>query len=458
MTLVPATVGAPLPRPSSGARVVPPPKPYSLFPTQKTNGYVKFVYVMWFILLCDPQWLVAHYTTYALLKIPTPFFALLLLSLFIKPPRTWLPSFVAFFLYTIATMAWAINRGFALGVVKQLLGFYVVTVAALSISRKPWQVIPIIAGAMMYSYIWWVVLGVRSGQVAWHPSLANYDGYGPLMSIGIGSCYYFALATKSKKEKRLGYAAAVGCLVGLISSFARGAVVAGVFVMFWMWVRSRQKLKATLAGIVALIAFVAFGIFFSGADRGSDSNPNFFTEMMSSTNPNDATRGDREVLWALARREFMDRPVLGVGANNFGPYAAQRFQIGDTGGGYDENPMRLYDRQLHSTFYQVLCEYGIVGSAIWLWMLGDFFWRNAKLRTKRFGKTFEERTGGRLVLFQLSLGLECALIAFLTSGIFYNQIFSVHWFYTIIGINSLLFYLAKPGSKQPAGAVPVPAR
>jgi O-antigen ligase len=421
---------------------------WSIFPTDKPTTTVAFVYLMWFVMLCDPQWWVAGVAFPPATKIPTPLYGVILLLVLFHPPKSWYPAFMAFILYTVALIPFAYNRGFSLNVAKMLVAFYVLALGSLALLRSIKLAVPIIAGFFMYSYLWWIAWGLKSGMVWWHPSLGNYDGYGPLVVMGIGSCYYFGVATNVPKERKLAYLAAILCIAAMVSSFARGAVLAGGLVMFWMWVRSQHKLRATVAGVVGVIGLVVAGSLVQGGGRRGESK-NFFAEMLSSADENDATRGDREVLWGLAWQVFKDHPVLGVGANNFGPYAAERFRPGETGGGYDDNPARLYDRQLHSTFMQILCEYGVVGSAIFLWMIGDFWMRNRRLRRKNFRATWAERSGGRLDLHALSLGLECAMLGFLATGFFYNQIFSVHWFYSIIAINTLLYYHARPAAKAP---------
>lgn len=422
------------------------PAAWAIKPPSKPTVAVWFVYLMWFITLCDPQWFIASMTADIVLKMPTPLYGIMLLLVLFKLPRSWFPPFLAFILYTVVLIGPSLNRGYAIGVAKILVAFYVLAIGTLALLRSIPLSVPIVAAHMMYSYIWWVGFGVASGKVSWHHSVSNYDGYGPLMVIGIGSCYYFGQATKLKKERYLAYLTCMGCIVGMVSAFARGAVLAGGVVMVWMWLRSRHKIRTTVTGMVAIIALVIAG---SLVKSRSEQGLGFFQEMATIANADnaDATRGDRRALWSMATRVFYDHPILGVGANNFGPYAAQRFSAGEAEGAYNDNPATLYDRQLHSTYYQLLCEYGIVGSSIFLWMLWDFFARNRALRRRSFRASWTERSGGRLELHELSLGLECAMIAFLTSGFFYNQIFNIHWFYSIIAINTLLFYHAKPTGK-----------
>ena len=303
------------------------------------------------------------------------------------------------------------------------------------------RIVPILRAAFLWQFVWWVALGAYKGRVDWHPALANYDSYGPLMVIGIGSAYFFGLATNHKKERMLAFATSIGCIIGLVSSFARGAFLGGVAVLVWIWFRSKRKAATALVVGCSLVVVGVTAMLFEGAARG-DSGTNWFVEM-STIGSGDGTQTDREVLWALARRVWRDNPMIGVGAQNFGAYAAH-YEAGTTGGGYDANPGVLWGRQLHSTYFQILCEYGTIGSMIFIWMLADFFWRNAQLRKAAFQERWAATSGGALKLHQLSLAVETAMIGFLVTAMFYNQIFDVHWLYTLLTVNSILHVAANP--------------
>src|SRR5207248_2644747 len=108
--------------------------------------------------------------------------------------------------------------------------------------------------ALMWQYIWWAIWGSAKGAVRWHPDLGNYDSFGPLMCIGIGTCYYYGLAVHSRKQRILAFAGSLACVFGLVSSYARGAVLAGAGVFFWLWLRSPRKGMATAVVFVGLIA------------------------------------------------------------------------------------------------------------------------------------------------------------------------------------------------------------
>lgn len=402
-----------------------------------------FLYLLWFIVLFDAQWLAAQVVP-PIRQLPTALFGLFLPVLFTKRPTDWVKPMAALLIYAALMLPFAWNRIYALVPTKQLTLYYVLVLGTMSFVRTAKQATPILAMFFMWQYLWWVGLGAKAGLVGWHPAYANYDGYGPLMVLGMPLAVSFGLAVKSRKLKWLAFATAGGCVIGLVSSFARGAVVSGVLVVAWTWYRSRRKGPMTLALLgAAAVLVVATNVFFQGARRGEASG-NFWTEMASITQQDDATKEDRQILWDIAVMEFKSHPVFGVGANNFGPYAADHFEVGEVGGAYEENPRRLYDRAIHSTYFQILCEFGLTGTLILLWMLWDFYRRNRQLRSAPYDAAFRSRSDGALKLHQLALGLEAAMVGYLGTSVFYNQIFGVHWLFTLLAVNLLLHRLAKP--------------
>lgn len=415
-------------------------------PKVEGGPWLWFVITLWFIVLCSPQWLIASFGAKFALAVPTFLFAILLALVALHWPRHWNVPLLSLFLYTTITLLLAYNRGRALVPTKQLLLYYVLTVGTLTLVRRPRQALPIILLYFLGQYVWWIGFGVKSGSVEWDSWLANQDSFGPQMVLAIPACAYFGLAVKDRRLKWLAFASAGGAVLGLVSAFARGAVFSGVAVALFLWLRAPARNKGAIAlGLVVALGLVAMGAkVISGEGRGTTTN-NFWAEMSSAfseTKESSGTAGDREVLWRLARRVFYENPLLGVGADNFGPYAAEHFAAGTVGGEYDENPSRLYDRALHSTYFQVLCEYGALGSLIFIWLLVDFWIKNRRLRSPGFNITFDAAMGGTLSLKHLALGLEASMVGFLASGAFYNQLF-IHWLYTIIGVNLLLHEISR---------------
>jgi len=414
----------------------------------------KFVYLMWTFILFDPQWYVAKYVGSSVGRIPTVLFAIMLVLVFFKPPKFWFPPLLAFMLYTMAIIPFSYNRGQTFVVVKALIAYYVIAIGTMAFVRNVRQAVPIVKAALFWQFGWWVVLGCYKGRVGWHPMLGNPDSYGPLMVIGVGAAYFYGLATRNKRDKKLAFLTSIGCIIGLVSSFARGAFLGAIAVICWAWLRSNRKGVTSLAVVGGVVCVVIGGVIFNGAKRAGTGTTaaeqrgkvgaNWFTEMATIGASGDGTRSDRSVLWALARRVWRENPIIGVGAMNFGAYAAGNFAAGTTGGQYDDNPGRLYSRQLHSTFFQILCEYGTIGTGIFFWMLADFFKRNAQMRKPAFRKRWALVSGGELDLGQLARAVETAMIGYLTTGLFYNQIFDIHWLYTLLTINSVMHVISKP--------------
>jgi O-antigen ligase len=260
--------------------------------------------------------------------------------------------------------------------------------------------------------------------VAWHTVWANYDGYGAMMVGGLGLCYFFSTA------------AARGW-------FARGAFLGAVAIFAVLWLRSPRKGRTFMTGLVAA------GVMTLSA---ASLHPDTFWAEIRSTFTEGTTSGtgeDRWTLWTAGLKVFAQRPLFGVGANNFGVFAATHFEYGDVGGDY-MNPRRLYGRSLHSIYVQFLSERGIVGFAAFIWMLADFWKRNAAIRSPAAGERWRA-LGGRLELRTVALGIEASMVAFLVTAGVYSLV-ATPWFYTLLALNVLLHSLAVRNAPVADGA------
>lgn len=414
----------------------------------KLTGGLLFLYVCWFIILCDPQWLLATYVGGAILKVPTGLFAILLVITLAKGPRDWYKQLLFFLLYTAIMLPLAYNPFYALTPTKQVFLYFILTVGTLTYVRTAKQAIPFVVLYFLVQNLWWDANGSAMGRVPWHPTNTNFDNFGPQMVICMAGTYYFAMATKTRWLKWLALAAMVGGVVGVVATFARGAALSGAAVLAWIWFRSPRKGITTVivAGAVAVVLIVG-GLVYTAERRGGKAEgapalTSFFSEM-ATIGVDDSTMDDREVLWSLSVRVFKAHPFFGVGAENFGPWSAENFEVGTTGGFYDANPGRLYDKKIHSTYFQMLCEYGVVGGLIFVGLFVDFFRRNRRLRSPDFVRTWAAATDGALDLGRLALGLEACMVGFLATGVFYNQIF-LPWLWAIFAMNRLLYGLARP--------------
>jgi len=260
---------------------------------------------------------------------------------------------------------------------------------------------------------------------------------------------FFAQGARSKGARIGATLTAVLCAIGIVAAVARGAALAAGLVLVVLWLRSHRKLAmfvgiVLVAGTMVVASYVFFpdGEFWAEMTTiAEDLQAVGTTEIDSSCVRTASKRAcgsgrDRWDLWGAGWEVFLQSPLVGVGPGNFGAYAAENFRPGQASGFYSD-PAHLYGRSLHNIYVQVLSEQGLAGVAIFLWILVDFVRRNRGLRTKGAIERWDEATKGCFDLRAISLGLEGALIGYLASGLFYDQLYTSS-FYSLVGLNFVL--------------------
>ena len=443
-----------VPQPKTPSPAAPAPHARAARPSlvRSLDARLMLLLIFWVALVFEPQlWAVSRGLDPAG-KIPTVLGGLLVIVLLMRPPaRGWSAPLLSYTAFITLTMPFAVNRASAFDPIKAMLIFNVLAVATLGWVKDARVARPILLMLFVGQFLWWGILGVVHGRVDWHPNLANFDGYGPMMVMGIGMAFYFGLATRERRIRWLAFLAAGLSVAGVVGSFARGAELSALSVLGYIWLRWPRKLKATLAIIAASVIVVITASFLSNVVRGgdNDSPQGFWADALTVTNEFDESKGgssnDRRMLWSAADEIFRQHPILGVGVGNFGPAAAQlpgqvflKWNL--------ENPATLWARALHSSYYQVLCEGGLVGCALYLWLVIDFVRRNRAIRSRRALHYWATTTAAEFDLRYLSWGLEAGFIGFLGCALFYNQLY-VHWFYTLSIVNALLYQLSRPSPR-----------
>lgn len=447
-----ATDSAEVPGSAEGLAPIPPRSPANAAAGQSLWHHVqvapyqlKLIWFLWFVIFFDPHRYLSLFVGGLVLQVPQFIFASLLILLATRfPPRTWYPAFLVYFSCLVVMIPFAVNNGLARRTLKFIVLEYILALATPIFVRTMRDFIPILVIAIT-SFLWFGLQGMAGGKVGWHPVLGNEDGFGPYMLIGASLAYYCGQGSTPRWLKRLCTVTALVCVVGLVASFTRGGTLAAIVVAFILWVRSPQKGRTAVAVIVGsvLLAVAASIIFPDGK---------FWAEIRSvfEEGTTSGTGSDRWTLWKAAWKVFLANPILGVGPNNFGPFAADFFVYGDVGGDY-VNPKTLYDRNLHSVYFQVLSESGAVGVVAFVFMLFDFWRRGRYLRTKRAGNAWLASGGREVSLRYISLGLELAMIGFLLTGLFYAQLY-VHWLYTLIFLNTAIEVRVRAAARTLAGA------
>lgn len=425
-------------------------RPAAVARAVKATAQQRLVYVLWAVLLFEPQFLLLFYGISLAPRLPLLLVVLLLVTIVANPRKSdWLWGILAWVAVGVINMPFSVDPGVSQEPIRALILFYCVGLGVLQAIRTPRDAGRILFMLCVVQWMWWGAMGLKQGLVWWHPNVGNPDAYGPLMAIGVGPAYFYSTAVKGKRSKLALFAAGV-CVAGVVSAFARGAVLALIATVGYIWLRSPRKGRTAgmIVGAVAVVALVSPLI--DGTSRDYTAKSNFWEEMSTMFDQSEGSTGDdRLIMWAAAVKVFKAHPVLGAGADNFGPTAATTLKTGEVGGYYADNVLRLYSRDLHNIYYQILSECGLVGAAIYLFLLAQF-WRRGRELSKPAALATWRAAGGVEDIRALALGLECGMVAFLASAYFYNQLY-VSWFFTLMISNTLLWSIAV----KPAQAVPV---
>jgi O-antigen ligase len=357
-----------------------------------------------------------------------------------EKPWVWYAPLLIIVLIAGVTLPFAANKNLAKVSLLFLMNYYALALATAVYIRTARQAMPIVI-MLFAQFAWYAVWAGAKGLVPWHPTLANYDGFAGLMVHGAGLCYWFAVAAKGKKTKLFLYALAGYCVLGVVASFARAAFLALIVVVGWVWMRSPRKML-TAAGIVGAGIVAAIGatvIFEEGF---------FWNEMMSAfeEGTEEGTGAQRWEVWKVGFKVWMTHPIFGVGAGNFGAFAAGYFRFGELPA--FPNPNMLYGFNLHNSYMQILAEFGLVGVLAFGWALWDFQKRNREIRTAAAGARWAQ-SNPRWELRYLALGLEAANLGNVLCAAFYATLF-MPWFFTIWAANRMLWAVTRPGPGEVA--------
>ena len=211
-----------------------------------------------------------------------------------------------------------------------------------------------------------------------------------------------------------------GAFLGTLSS-------AGLFAVFMIFSRYRQKGQRALAVVVVIMA-MGGGLYVA--------DDTFWERMGTLENLESGKSGSGRIQYWFAAVEMTVEHPLGMGVSGFNSLASLYLT--------DEERLGTEFRSVHSLWFQGLTEIGWHGLAFFLFMLWGVY-RISRLARKRLIEA-----GERTTYFKL-LALECALFGFLVAGTFINQFRAevLYWMILLVAVAGKLYYLQPLAEEQP---------
>ena len=195
------------------------------------------------------------------------------------------------------------------------------------------------------------------------------------------------------KKLLLGYAVLV-MLAGILHSLSRGGWIAsavGILAfLVWSSARARSRWPRIAVGLAVGCVF-ALLLFNVAAVRNYIVLT--FTGQVGEPGQalNDPTLGGRTFLWQSTAQMIKDHPVLGTGGGTWN-FVQQKYR----------HPGMQFDPEYaHNDVLQLVAEYGFVGLALVLAVLGCFYWQATRIA--RHGASSEQRAFGIGTMLAVSM-------------------------------------------------------
>jgi putative inorganic carbon (hco3(-)) transporter len=281
-----------------------------------------------------------------------------------------------------------------------------------------------------------IASGVNAQSLAAHGEGAGSQGFfANAGDFGVAMCVVWPLAGamfvgEAKRWRKWFFAICFFAFIGaIVACSSRGALVGAAAVAFVGFMRSSKRVLG-LAMMLALV--VAFFVFVPQASKD---------RLESAFHPHsDPTANDRLELWHAGMAMFAHHPLLGVGPGNFEPeYVAEHPIL--------EREHKLMAIVPHSIYVETLSELGLAGfiPVLVLWILVPI----VNARTRKLLRARGPETV-RSFEYNLSWGLDLALVGYLVSGAFITVFYYPH-LWILLGLTAALHTAAV---RQPTREAP----
>lgn len=231
----------------------------------------------------------------------------------------------------------------------------------------------------------------------------NVADLGLAMAVVWGITWALLLGKTEKKKwnRRFLVVCFVGFLLAILFCGSRGAVVGAAAIALVALGKSTKKIGAMVLALIFVL-----GVWFVLPNASKERFKSAWNWQQ------DANAASRVMFWKIGLGMFEDNPILGVGPGNF-PLV---------------NPVHFVS---HSLYIQVLSEQGLVGTLSLAAILVLFFRLNARTRKRALAT---RAAGRQSIEYCMALGLDLALVGYLTSGAFLSVLYYPH-LWVLLGLS-----------------------
>jgi O-antigen ligase len=258
----------------------------------------------------------------------------------------------------------------------------------------------------------WALTHHGVGQGAF---LGDENDAGVALGIGVVFAALLVPVAPSMKWKVVCVGSALLCAAAIVSTGSRGGFLGLVTAIVAIaWFSRRVILVLTLSCVIVAAAYPFLP-------------PGYVDKRLASaTDPNDPTRAERLYGWRRGWEMFLDHPILGVGAANFGWRVPE---YDNTAKAIEERRDRrsLGARAAHSVYFQLLPETGLAGTTLYIALLIRALL--VGIRTRRNEESSTIDAVDKAIARMASAGL----IVLSVSGAFVSVLFYPH-FWMLVGL------------------------
>jgi O-antigen ligase len=250
----------------------------------------------------------------------------------------------------------------------------------------------------------------------------NYTSAMMCMAIPLA---YFSIPLAKRRWVKLFYLAAIGVFIAaVVISGSRGGFLGLIGIALYCVFNSpRRKHALTALAVGASVVLAVAG-------------PQYWEEMGTISDTKEETADTRLELWAIAGRMFAHNPILGVGPGNF-RWNAGAHQSAEQLEKFGRD--LTYSVLVHSTYFEILSELGLVGAALFAAIVFRTFRELKRIRADASSRRISPGSGGESAdveqIRYCSLAICGSLIGYLVPAAFVSfTYFSHFWLVTALGI------------------------